>query len=201
MGQHSMIGDEVTFGSAAERREAHASALCEMRRAVESLLEGAATDAGRDLLLEDLRAAHEAAASTGVYESCDGEDPIIEATHQVVSLLIPAIDQQLEFEALYGRDPQKEVSADNLSWMARHILGSRDLPSDKISRWLGFIQGVLAVRGRLSVSAERDATRPIFHRAYSLMRISKPRSASMAGDIHAVSNRLAGTNGEPQGDD
>lgn len=36
-------------------------------------------------------------------------------------------------------------------------------PYDKLCRWLGFIQGVLAVQGIIDVDVERDYTRPLFH--------------------------------------
>jgi hypothetical protein len=182
-----------TFASMAARRVSHGESLSELRFAVEALLEGSPSEVGREILLDQLRFAHGGAVDTGVYESCDGEDPIIEATHEVIGNLLPMIDEQLQFEILYGRGEgeQKEVSAENLSWMARHILANRELPSDKISRWLGFIQGVLAVRGRLSVAAERDATRGIFHRAYSILRIAKPVSASMA----QIATKLSGVLG------
>jgi hypothetical protein len=38
------------------------------------------------------------------------------------------------------------------------------------------------------VAAERDATRGIFHRAYSLLRIAKPVSASMGAVAGKVSD-------------
>jgi hypothetical protein len=194
MEQRAEIAEVHTFASMAARRVSHAGSLSELRFAVEALLEGSPSEVGREILVDQLRFAHSEAVETGLYESYDGEDPIIEATHEVLANLLPMIDEQLQFEILYGRSEaeQKEVSADNLSWMARHILANRELPSDKISRWLGFIQGVLAVRGRLSVAAERDATRGIFHRAYSILRIAKPVSASMA---QKIATKLSGVLG------
>lgn len=189
MEQRAEGGAPHTFASMSARRTSHAESLSELRFAVEALLEGSPSEVGREILLDQLRFAHTDAVGTGLYESYDGEDPITEATHEVIGNLLPMIDEQLQFETLYGRieGEQKEVSAENLSWMARHILANRELPSDKISRWLGFIQGVLAVRGRLSVAAERDATRGIFHRAYSLLRIAKPVSASMGAAVAKIS--------------
>lgn len=35
-------------------------------------------------------------------------------------------------------------------------------PVTKLSRWLGYIQGVLIERGRTTVEIERDWTRPLF---------------------------------------
>lgn len=61
-----------------------------------------------------------------------------------------------------------ETGSLHLAWMCRHAaanLGS--WPVDKASRWLGYVQGVMAVRGLLSVSAERDFSRPLFHAAYA----------------------------------
>lgn len=46
------------------------------------------------------------------------------------------------------------------------IVYGRDLPFDKLSRWLGFVQGVLAVQGIIDVDEEREFTRPIFHQLY-----------------------------------
>lgn len=36
-------------------------------------------------------------------------------------------------------------------------------PFDKLSRWLGFVQGVLAAVGLIDVDAERDFSRPYLH--------------------------------------
>lgn len=38
----------------------------------------------------------------------------------------------------------------------------RDVPLVKLSRWLGYVQGVLVTRGVTTVTIERDATRPLF---------------------------------------
>lgn len=71
-----------------------------------------------------------------------------------------------------------ETSFVNLRWMADKCLSEIDtLPLDKLNRWVGFIQGVLAVRGLLNVSTERDRTRPLFHAAYREMGIEPPASA------------------------
>lgn len=39
-------------------------------------------------------------------------------------------------------------------------------PTDKMHRWLGFVQGVLAAKGAISVDEERAYTRTIFHELY-----------------------------------
>jgi hypothetical protein len=73
----------------------------------------------------------------------------------------------------------KETDVANLYWMLNQATKMVDVwPTDKTSRWIGFIQGVLAVKGILSVGEERDRTRPFFHAAYEAMGIDRPESAS-----------------------
>ena len=69
----------------------------------------------------------------------------------------------------------QRLSLENLAWICREIITrGRDLPIDKPSRWLGFVQGCLASRGLIDVDAERDATRPRFYRAYETEGIRRP---------------------------
>lgn len=64
-----------------------------------------------------------------------------------------------------------KLSAEHLRWMCAEILRNiRTFPVDKIGRWVGFIQGVMACNGALDVDAERDRTRPIFTDAYAKMK-------------------------------
>ena len=46
------------------------------------------------------------------------------------------------------------------------ISNGADYPTDKLHRWLGFVQGVLACQYVISVDEERDFTRPLFHALY-----------------------------------
>jgi hypothetical protein len=52
-------------------------------------------------------------------------------------------------------------------------------PVDKTSRWVGYVQGIMAVRGLLDVQAERDRTRPFFHEAYRAEGIALPPSRDL----------------------
>lgn len=71
----------------------------------------------------------------------------------------------------------------NLRWMIEHAVDCLDdFPIDKTSRWIGFIQGVLAMKGCLDVEAERDRTRPIFHRAYTNAGIKIPKTVNPSTD-------------------
>lgn len=55
----------------------------------------------------------------------------------------------------------------NLNWMCQTAIEQMDtLPLDKTNRWLGFVQGCLAMRDLIDVDAERDISRPLFHAAY-----------------------------------
>ncbi len=59
------------------------------------------------------------------------------------------------------------TSTSHLIWMCKTAIDHADSwPVDKLSRWLGFIQGVMTMRGMISVQEERDLTRPLFHAAY-----------------------------------
>jgi len=68
-------------------------------------------------------------------------------------------------DCLPAPDPRAGIS--NLRWMCRTALeniGSD--PIDKLSRWLGFVQGTLVMHGLACVDAEREFSRPLFHAAY-----------------------------------
>lgn len=53
-------------------------------------------------------------------------------------------------------------------------------PADKTGRWLGYVQGCLAVRGLLDVDAERDLTRGDFRTAYALLGLEAPETIELA---------------------
>lgn len=43
------------------------------------------------------------------------------------------------------------------------IDNGRKYPWDKMNRWIGFVQGVLATQGIIDVDIEREVTRPVLH--------------------------------------
>jgi hypothetical protein len=70
-------------------------------------------------------------------------------------------------EILEGKEfsgPDK-TDAVHLRWMCDNV-DCFNWGVDKVSRWLGFVQGVMIVNGLLTVDAERDYSRPIFTSAY-----------------------------------
>lgn len=99
--------------------------------------------------------------------------PIRVALQQTLVGLIP----QIPFWPM-RREDDAPTSLNHLHWMAAHALAHyHEWPTDKTSRWIGFIQGVLANRGFLNVEVERDRTRPIFHQAYRTMGLMAPERA------------------------
>lgn len=76
-------------------------------------------------------------------------------------------------------NPADPTSIQHIEAMCRHLIDHPDMLLDKQSRWLGYIQGVLAVRGHLNVMEERDLTRPMYHEAYRAMNIDPPESVGL----------------------
>lgn len=56
------------------------------------------------------------------------------------------------------------------------ILNGKDYPFDKMNRWLGFTQGVLATAGVIDVDTEREYTRPLLHQLHAQPVLSYPRA-------------------------
>lgn len=104
-------------------------------------------------------------------------DPLKDALRETLDGLYRLIPDDLD------RSPFQinvnETTPEHLRWMVDQCWANLDdWPVDKTSRWIGYIQGVLAaLSSTFSVSAERDRTRPFFHRAYALMDIDIPGTA------------------------
>lgn len=80
------------------------------------------------------------------------------------------------------RDEPECTGVDHLIGMCRWIITHPDVFIDKQSRWIGFIQGVMAMRGFVSVQEERCLTRPMFHKAYIEMDMVVPVSVGVIND-------------------
>lgn len=88
------------------------------------------------------------------------DTPIREALMDTILGLIPKIPKSIT-------ESKSKTSPEHLRWMLDKCADEiTDLPIDKISRWVGFVQGVLALSGNLDVDEEQDRTRPLFHKAY-----------------------------------
>lgn len=69
-------------------------------------------------------------------------------------------------------DKLDKMSNTNLSWMTTEILNNQNMPCDKVSRWIGFIQGCMSMKGYLDVDSERDFSREYFHAYYQQNNLS-----------------------------
>jgi hypothetical protein len=69
---------------------------------------------------------------------------------------------------------------ENLRWLLNRVIEKIDTyPLDKIGRWIGFVQGVLAMSDNLDVDAERDRTRARMQAAYLATGQEVPETAEM----------------------
>jgi hypothetical protein len=58
--------------------------------------------------------------------------------------------------------PNPGTDEEHLCWMLNQIRSHQHEDETKYHRWLGFIQGVLIMKGYTTVEAERDFTRSYF---------------------------------------
>ncbi len=69
----------------------------------------------------------------------------------------------------------EELTLNYAGWMLDQMKENADTwPSDKLNRWLGFVQGILVLHGATTVDDERKRTRPIFHALYHREGIIPP---------------------------
>lgn len=80
----------------------------------------------------------------------------------------------------YYFDIIRDMNSDNLDFaddcnkdsLIRLVVEAKEntskYPAHKLHRWLGFIQGILISTGEVTVSGEREYTRPIFHNVYGV---------------------------------
>jgi len=76
-------------------------------------------------------------------------------------------------------EPESEINV-RLIKMCETILDRKvSMYDDKISRWLGFIQGVMFSQYLISIEDERNISRALFYKAYEEMGLSKPQVISI----------------------
>lgn len=71
-----------------------------------------------------------------------------------------------------------ELSDDLINLSNKAIKEIDNYPIDKLSRWLGFVQGYIIFTNQTSVNNERDLSRSMFHEAYKNEGINIPSSYS-----------------------
>jgi len=123
------------------------------------------------VLGDDIRAAAQA------------DTPSAASVRQATAALFRRYAALLEGAADDAPPPDPLAGADNLRWMCRTALENIDTyPVDKLSRWLGYVQGVLTMRGAVTVNGERNFSRPLFHAAYAAEGTAVPPTRSMGDD-------------------
>lgn len=87
----------------------------------------------------------------------------------------------IKLKGLLKKYPFKgEIDSEYLIRMCDVAIENHDLwPIDKLSRWLGFIQGTMITNGRTDVDSQRDFTRPLFHEAYKMKGMRVPSSVGI----------------------
>ena len=55
----------------------------------------------------------------------------------------------------------------------------KKFPTDKTSRWIGYIQRYMIEVGAVTVQSERDFSRPLFHSAYKKLGYTIPESTKI----------------------
>ena len=98
--------------------------------------------------------------------------------YQILAVLFKRYAELAKVHAnrLDGPDtPIKCQSASVIRLCEEAIANGTDYPFDKMNRWLGFAQGVLAATGVIDVDAEREYTRPLLHQMHQQPVLSFPR--------------------------
>jgi hypothetical protein len=89
-------------------------------------------------------------------------NPLLLHAHRILFERYLALTQDDDAET------SDSTSIANLRWMCEvSIENLETYPIDKLSRWLGYVQGCLTSRGLIDVQTERDFSRPLFHAAYA----------------------------------
>ena len=88
---------------------------------------------------------------------------------------------QICFER-YLNQNKFNLTPDLIVLAQKAILEINNYPIDKLSRWLGFIQGYVIFTKQTTIKNERDFSRELFHNAYKNENIKIPKSFSSEED-------------------
>lgn len=66
-----------------------------------------------------------------------------------------------------------------LTLMGIYAISHPEMLIDKMSRWLGFVQGVLYAHGLIDLEDEREESRALFHMTYGELGIELPGSVDV----------------------
>jgi hypothetical protein len=101
---------------------------------------------------------------------------ITKATIIILQKYLIILNNLLEVEKLNNDKKEKILK---LKAMCETIINNNNLMTeDKISRWLGFIQGIMYVYNWIDIE-ERNYSRKLFHKAYEKLNLEKPISITI----------------------
>ena len=83
--------------------------------------------------------------------------------HALTALFRRYQHKACEHQDLLVELPQRCQGNALISLCEEAITHMSHYPFDKLNRWLGFVQGVLAVTGVIDVDEEREFSRPLLH--------------------------------------
>jgi hypothetical protein len=107
----------------------------------------------------------------------DPMHPVREANRLDALKLIPKIPAVIP-------GSNKRTCPENLRWLMERVISEIDtFPLDKMGRWIGFVQGVLALSNNLDVDDTRNESREIYHQAYIATGQAVPRTMEMGDGV------------------
>jgi len=110
----------------------------------------------------------------GTYVSSDGRMYSIENICFVKSVYLKLQERYLEL--VKGLPSEDKVT----KMMDKVVNNCETWPEDKTGRWVGYVQCLLIeVEEATTVDAERDFTRPLFHKMYAQSGINIPESVQI----------------------
>jgi len=102
--------------------------------------------------------------------------------HEASSEMFRRYNEILQQDSLGENQMQGEIRL-RCSLMGIHAISHPELPVDKISRWLGFVQGCLYSAGLIDLDEERNISRELFHQAYIDAGITPPESIDVVEEV------------------
>lgn len=91
-------------------------------------------------------------------------DFIIECT-PIIERYVSIITQEAGWHHVVKIEPMEgdETNDIHLIWMLTELLCNEEQSYSKKHRWLGYVQGVMTMKGYINVLNERELTRPILN--------------------------------------
>ena len=124
------------------------------------------------LTVNPMHWAHNVAEFSAILEQCDynadeeveEENSVDDQMRNILKQLFRRYMEMVDSNALAFRNLPNKCDTASLENLCQEAIKNMEkYPLDKMNRWLGFVQGVLATQGVITVDGERDFTRPLFN--------------------------------------